>query len=417
MEVAADKRSSSYAARNLLNADEIKRGIKQRSQARKDEAAVQSWLLNHFYRHLAGNFEPARRIHDLDDAAQVLGSTGLPAWVAGYFSAAKAQEADACASAAPLVWIDPAQPQLLAQEARLVEFLVSRKGTALEGKLDRINCPQALALWEKEHAQMAARVDQGWRQSSADALQVTVTCAEHTWVEMRSDSPLLRAEMAFESYVMRHCLGQFANRRALTGGYGERYAEAVEQQAMRVFSLRDAQGQPHITVSLIVQGSGALTVEQVKGKQNRPPVERYFHDLLLFLNTLGTDQQTPDDCIAIGVVRTETGWLHIAEVSEPEAQTRLVSRYPQLFSRLDSPSPMVQWLVAARQCDLLLENEPDAPAVRYAIRHVYKKSPWPQPRLEDPLYRTEGVPWKDMSPAQAESICSWQANRQRGKAC
>ncbi|WP_210712248.1 hypothetical protein [Pseudomonas sp. MWU349] len=413
MEISADKRSPSYAPRNLLNADEQKRGITQRSQQRRDEQAVQGWLLNHFYRHLVGNFEPARRIRSLDDACTALGSDSVPAWVNGYFErAAKAQSEDPAKALAPLVWIDPQDPQLLHQEAQLVEFLTSRKGTALEGKLDRITCPQALALWEREHAQMAARVDQGWRQSSAQALTVTLTCAEHTWVELRPQSPLLRAEMAFESYVMRHCLGQFADRRALTGGYGERYAESVEQQSMRVFSLRDAQGQPHITVSLITQDDGALTVEQVKGKQNRPPVERYFHDLLRFLNTLGTDQQTPADCIAIGIVRTEAGWLRIEEVSDPQTQTRLVARYPQLFRRLEAPSAMVEWLVAARQSDLLLEVVPQAPTVKYATRHIFKKSPWLPRQAEDPQYRTEGVAWSDMPPSLAEEISTWQ-NRSR----
>lgn len=410
MEVSADKRSPSYAPRNLLNADELKRGITQRSQGRGDEDAVQGWLLNHFYRHLVGNFEPARRIQTLEDACAALGTDTPPAWVSGYFdSAAKAQPEDAAKAVATLVWVDPQEPLLLQQELQLVEFLTSRKGTALEGKLERITCPQALALWEKEHAQMAARVDQGWRQSSPDALNVTVSCAEHTWVELRPESPLLRAEMAFESYVMRHCLGQFANRRALTGGYGERYAEAVEQQGMRVFSLRDAQGQPHITVSLIIQDDGALTVEQVKGKQNRPPIERYFQDLMRLLNTLGTDLQTPADCIAIGIVRTDAGWLRIEEVNDAQAQTRLVARYPQLFYRLDAPSAMVEWLVAARQSDLLLEVAPQAPSVKYATRHIFKKSPRPQCHPDDPLYRTEGVPWTDMSAPQAEEIVAWQA--------
>ncbi|SEB60877.1 hypothetical protein SAMN05216178_1492 [Pseudomonas saponiphila] len=410
MEIGTDPRTSSYAPRNLLNADQLKAGIAQRSQGRGDEGPVQSWLLNHFYRHLVGNFEPARTIFSLEEAASALGSDTLPIWVAGHFkAAAKALNEENPNAVAPLVWIDPLEPQLLHQEAVLVEFLTSRKGTALEGKLDRITCPQALALWEKEHAQMAARVEQGWRQSSADALDLTLACADHNWVELRPQSPLLRAEMAFESYVMRHCLGQFANRRALTGGYGERYAEAVEQQSMRVFSLRDAQGQPHITVSLIIQDDGALTVEQVKGKQNRPPIERYFQDLLRFLNTLDTDLQTPADCIAIGIVRTEAGWLRIEEVSDAQTQTRLVARYPQLFCRLDAPSAMVEWLVAARQSDLLLEVAPQAPSVKYATRHIFKKSPWPQPHADAPSYRTEGVTWTDMSPLQAEEIAAWQA--------
>jgi len=399
---------SGYAPRNALNADELKRGITERSQVRGDEAPVRAWLLNHFYRHLVGNFEPARRLQSVEDASAALRSDALPPWVAAHFSAvAKASAQDA--PAAPLVWIDPVDPQLLQQEALLVEFLTSRKGTALEGKLDRINCPQALALREKEHAQIAARVEQGWRQSQAEALRTAVSTADHVLVELLPDSPLLRAEMAFESYVMRHCLGQFANRRALTGGYGQSYAEAVEQHRMRVFSLRDAQGQPHITISLIVQANGALTVEQVKGKQNRPPIERYLQDVLVCLNALGTDEQTPADCIAIGLVHTDTGWRRIEEVTDPAAQTRLVARYPQLFQRLDSPSAMVEWLVAARQSDLLLEVAPQAASVRYATRHIGKQSPCPQRLPDDPVFMTEGVPWTDMSPLQAADIMAWQA--------
>ncbi|MGC5701276.1 hypothetical protein J4P02_13850 [Pseudomonas sp. NFXW11] len=406
MEVTNEQRSSSYAPRNLLNADQLKAGIQQRSQQRGDEAPVQGWLLNHFYRHLVGNFEPARQIHSLEDAAVALASDALPAWVSGYFkAAAKSPDGD---TAAQLVWIDPQEPQLLQQEARLVEFLTSRKGTALEGKLERITCPQALALWEKEHAQMAVRVEQGWRQSSREALTTVLAGPGHNWVELRPESPLLRAEMAFESYVMRHCLGQFANRRELLGGYGERYAEAVEQHNMRVFSLRDAQGQPHITVSLIIQEDRTLTVEQVKGKQNRPPVERYFQDVLQLLNSLGTDSQTPADCIAIGLVRTESGWLRIEEVSDAQAQTRLVARYPQLYRRLEKPSAMVEWLVAARQAELLQELPPQAPTVGYATRHLYKKSPWPQRQADDPLYHTENMPWKDLSPHLAQAITTWQ---------
>lgn len=409
MEVSPDKRTSGYAPRNALNADELKRGILERSQARGDEGPVRQWLLNHFYRHLVGNFEPARSIQSLEDATTALGSDALPPWVAGHFNSLAKNPTQEAPAAAPLVWVDPQCPALLQQEALLVEFLTSRSGTALAGKLDRINCPQALALWEKEHAQMAARVEQGWRQSQPDALRVAVAATDHVLLELIHDSPHLRAEMAFESYVMRHCLGQFADRKGLSGGYGERYAESVEQQHMRVFSLRDAQGQPHITISLIVQADGSLTVEQVKGKQNRPPIERYFQDLLTCLNALDTDGQTPADCVAIGIVRTEAGWRRIEDVTDPAAQTQLVARYPQLFYRLDAPSAMVEWLVAARQSDLLQQVAPRAASVKYATRHIFNKSPWP-PRLpDDPLYTTEGVQWADMSPQQAEEISAWQA--------
>jgi hypothetical protein len=403
MEVTAPLRQSGYAPRNALNADQLKRGIAERSKARGDAPEVSKWLLNHFYRHLVGNFEPARRILTLEQAVEALGAEP-PSWVARHLSDTGKDSQQALA---PLVWLDSQQAPLLAQETLLVEFLTSRQGTALAGKLDRINCPQALALWKKEHAQMAARVEQGWRQSQPEALLTRVTTTEHVLQELRPESALLREEMAFESYVMRHCLGQFADRRALTGGYGERYAEAVEQGQMRVFSFRDGQGQPHITVSLIVHADGTLTVEQVKGKQNRPPVERYYQDLLQCLNALGTDQQTPDDCIAIGIVRTEAGWMRIEEVSDPTAQTRLVARYPQLYERLDAPSAMVEWLVAGRQPQQFLQVAPQAVSVKYAIRHIFSNRMERQPG--DPLYLTEGVPWPDMAAPQAEEIQAWQA--------
>jgi hypothetical protein len=403
MEVTPAQRQSGYAPRNALNADQLKRGIAERSKARGDAPEVSKWLLNHFYRHLVGNFEPARRILTLEQAVEALGAEP-PSWVAKHLSdAGKASQQ----AFAPLVWVDPQQSPLLAEETLLVEFLTSRQGTALAGKLDRINCPQALALWQKEHAQMAARVEQGWCQSQPEALLTRVTTAEHVLQELRPESDLLRAEMAFESYVMRHCLGQFADRRALIGGYGERYAEAVEEQRMRVFSLRDGQGQPHITISLIVQDDGTLTVEQVKGKQNRPPVERYYPDLLQCLNALDTDEQTPADCIAIGIVRTDAGWLRIEEVNDPTAQTRLVARYPQLYERLDAPSAMVEWLVAGRQPQQFLQVAPQAVSVRYATRHIFSKRIEHQPN--DPQYLTEGVPWPDMASRLVEEIQAWQA--------
>lgn len=400
MEVVPHPHHGGYAPRNALNADELKQGITERSQTRGDETSIRAWLQNHFYRHLVSNFEPAQRIHTQKDALTVLGCSPAPRWLSRHFN-----EQD---KTVPLVWVDPKAPPLLQQEALLVEFLASRSGTPLEGKLERINCPQALMLWEKEHAQMVTRTAQGWRASQPQALRSVVTCGEHTWVELLPKSPLLRAEMAYESYAMRHCLGQFADRKALTGGYGEHYAHAAENGHMRLFSLRDSQGQPHITLSMTVHANGELTIEQVKGKQNRAPIERYVEPLLRGLNALGTDQQSPPDCIAMGIVRTHAGWMRIEQVSDASDQTRLVVRYPHLFARLAAPSAMVEWLVAARQVDLLQHVEPQAASVRYAVRHVL--DPLNPPDLSDNRhFSTEGVPWVGLSSAHAAGIIDWQA--------
>lgn len=387
-----------YAPRNALNADALKAAIAARSRTRGDNDAVRAWLLNHFYRHLVANFEPARPIESIDDARDALGDKLVPAWVHARFGTPPKAADNA---PAPVVWVDPAAPELLALEARLVEFLESRTGTSLDGKLDRINCPQALALWEKEHARIAARIERGWRESQPDALVERLATPNGRFVEFRHDCPLLRAEMAFETYVMRHCLGQFADRQALTGGYGERYAEAIEAKRLRLVSFRDSQGQPHITISLIMRAGGKPEVEQVKGKQNRPPIARYVDDLLACLNTLDTNDETPPDCIAIGIVRTESGWRRIEDVTDATSQAKLIGRYPRLFVRLAAPTPAVEWLVAARQPELLRgPNAARTPGVRYAVRDAAPGS--------DAAFCTEGVRWPGLDAFEAQAL---QASR------
>lgn len=399
MTMAASKLG--YAPRNALNADALKAAIAARSRTRGDNDAVRAWLLNHFYRHLVANFEPARPIDSIDDARDALGDRPVPAWVHARLGTLHKASGNA---PAPVVWVDPAAPELLALETRLVEFLESRTGTSLDGKLDRINCPQALALWEKEHALMAARIERGWRESQPDALVERLGTPNGRFVEFRHDCPLLRAEMAFESYVMRHCLGQFADRQALTGGYGERYAEAIEAKRLRLISFRDTQGQPHITISLIARAGGKSEVEQVKGKQNRPPISRYVDDLLACLNALDTSDETPPDCIAIGIVRTESDWRRIEDVMDAASQAKLIGRYPRLFVRLAAPTPVVEWLVAARQPELLRgPNTARTPGVRYAVRDAAPGSEY--------AFCTEGVRWPGLDAFDAKAVQAWLTKR------
>lgn len=389
-----------YAPRNALNAGELKAGIAARSRTRGDGDDIRAWLLNHFYRHVVANFEPARAIASLDDARRTLAPAPVPAWVVARFGdAADARGGQPATELAPVVWVDPADPSLLALEARIVEFLESRVGTSLAGKLDRVNCPQALAVWEQEHARIAARVERGWRESRPEAVRSLLDLPGGQFIEFRHDSPLLRAEMAYESYAMRHCLGQFEDRRSLEGGYGERYAQAIEAQRMRLISFRDASGQPHVTISAIVHEDGALEIEQVKGKQNRPPVARYVKEVVACLNALGTNDAMPADCIAIGVVRTPAGWMHIDHVPDTAVQACLVARHPTLFSHLRAPTPAVEWFVAARAPHLLHARAPRAAAVRYAVRRADGAN-----HGESASFVTEGIEWPGFHEADVDPM-------------
>ncbi len=352
-----------YAARDVVNAPQLKASIAHRSQARGDAAEVRAWLLNHFYRHVVGNLKaspPALQcVESLDQARRLFAPAPLPGWV---------HERLGKSGAAPaLWWIDPSAEAIAQLEHRLVEFLGSRAGTPLEDKLMRINCPQALALWAAEHAAMEARSAAGWRESSPLACALRWQGQQGAFVELLPDRPELRAEMAYESQAMRHCLGQFADRRALTGGYGEHYAQACEQGKLRLFSYRTGAQQPHITMSAVVTADGRLAIDQIKGKQNRPPIARYRDDVRAFLNTLSTNEDTPADAAVMGIVRLSDRWVAVSEATDAVEQLRLAHRHPSLVRQLPSPSAAVQWLVAARD-PALLEAVPQAPSVARALQ-------------------------------------------------
>jgi hypothetical protein len=452
---AAGIAAPGYGARNAINSGAIRAGIVERSEARRDPEEVRTWLLNHFFRYLVGNFEPVRMIGSLAEAAEALGPEPVPEWLRRRFSASGDEtagggegegtgedghgtrpggvagapvRAGAAPAQVPVVWIDPASPELRALEGRLVEFLGSRAGTRLEGKLQRITCPQALALREREHTAMQEKIARGWRQSQPEATRTLLETENGRFVELLAGTSSLRAEMAFESYVMRHCLGQFQNRKTLTGGYGEHYSKSVEAGDMRVFSFRDPNGQPHITISAFVRKKGLLEIEQVKGKQNRPPIDRYLGDVVACLNRLHTTETTPLDCIGIGVVRTAKGWCRLEDMEDAREQTAVVAHHPQLFPRLPEPTAMAEWLVVARRPEVFESTPPRSPALRYAMaRGAVAGAPaggaapadTPAPgsagsaatgnaaATNPPVFATEGVLWPGCDAALARDASTW----------
>jgi len=152
---------SAYNPRDVINAPEIKAGIAARSLERGDPPEIAAWLGNHFYRHVIGNFSaPAPAVARIKHWREIASRypQDVPEWARKTIERMQRQPADANTKA---WWIAPASEPLLALEARLVEFLHSRTGTALEGKLQRINCPQALARWALEHLAFAQKRERG----------------------------------------------------------------------------------------------------------------------------------------------------------------------------------------------------------------------------------------------------------------
>ncbi|MFG0594025.1 hypothetical protein ACF8OH_05885 [Delftia sp. WSY_9] len=367
MNPGAATAASAYRPRDVVNAPDIKQRIRERSAARGDSQEIAAWLANHFYRHVIGNLDadpPA--VQPISTQAELLRlhrRTEPAAWALERLRAHAArqpplQDSPAAGASAPLWWVEPDSAPLLALESRLLEFLSTRRGTALEGKLQRINCPQALARWTLEHLAFARKSESGWAEHRPGAVRPLLRGQLGVFVEFDAQSPDLRAEMAYESQMMRHCLGQFSARGALRGGYGEHYAEACEQGRLRLFSYRTGTAQPRITVSAQVLDGGRLRIDQIKGKQNRPPIARYLADVLALLNHLDADGEAPADALAMGIVRRpahllasgHTGaWCAASELHTEAEQLWLLQAHPALLEQLDIRSPLMQWLVAARR--------------------------------------------------------------------
>ena len=377
--------TSAYQARDVVNAPAVKERIQARSAERGDPPEITAWLANHFVRHVIGNLPAqAPAVQHMADAAALqalLGRKPAPAW------ALERLAKQAAGFALPdLWWVEPDAPAVLQLETRLVEFLSTRKGTSLEGKLQRVNAPQALARWTLEHLAFEKKQNSGWVEHSKSAVRGLLPGQHGIFFEFDQESPQLRQEMAYESQMMGHCVGQFADRKRFSGGYGEHYAEACEKGRMRLFSYRTGAAQPRITVNAHVQADGTLQIDQIKGKQNRPPIARYVPDVVALLNHLPLNAVVPDDAIAMGIVRRPDhllqaqpalpAWCAVQELrSEPE-QLWLMQQHPDLLPQLDLQSPLLQWMVAARKDQLnseVLERMPKTATLQQALQLARKK--------------------------------------------
>ncbi|MBM2716382.1 hypothetical protein JQK88_35685, partial [Mesorhizobium caraganae] len=123
--------------------------------------------------------------------------------------------------AAAMLYIDPEHRLLRERESRLVEFFNARLHSRLAGKFQRVAFDAAETAWQRDHPRMQRRSARGWWPSQPHALSDVVTTPNGRFVERRGSGGTLRAELAYESFHMQHCLGQFEDRERLQGGYGE----------------------------------------------------------------------------------------------------------------------------------------------------------------------------------------------------
>ncbi|MDN7425369.1 hypothetical protein [Burkholderia sp. AU45388] len=391
--------ASAYRPRDVVNAPDIKTAIARRSAERGDPAEIRAWLGNHFFRWVVGAFEQARPLASLSDYRALAGvDRPAPEWLVRRFrgqSASAPSEASPASGPTPaaekasLYFIDPEHMLLIDRERVLVEFLRSRAGTRLAQKLQRITCAMALDMWEREHQRMQARRDKGWVPSSGLALREVLRTPNGIVFEFVGDHAALREELAYESYYMQHCLGQFADRRRLRGGYGEQYAQAARDGRLRLFTLRGAGNQPHVTISLQASGDG-LRIDQIKGKQNRHPVRRYADDVRQFLRALAPRGERHPDCEGMGLVfepdapGAATGaWTFVTDVRSSDHLLSVMSENFHLIEHFEQPPAVLQWLLLRNAPYALGQLRQIDPAVAAAARHALPADALPAAHLPD----------------------------------
>ena len=127
-----------------------------------------------------------------------------------------------------------------------------------KGRINRISWAQALETATRWHEEMQAR-DSEIEELPEHKEKFLDVGDGAAWWKLTGESCLSR-----EGEVMGHCVAD--------------YVEDVESGYATIFSLRDAKNEPHVTVEAGFGENEAAdwVIKQVKGKENKAPVEKYW---------------------------------------------------------------------------------------------------------------------------------------------
>ena len=94
-------------------------------------------------------------------------------------------------------------------------------------------------------------------------------------------------DLEIEGELMGHCVGS--------------YCDYVEAGHINIYSLRDARNKPHATVEVRPGANPRNSVEQIKGKGNNAPVEKYRGMIKQWLDTTNFNYQNSEDYLKVNI--------------------------------------------------------------------------------------------------------------------
>lgn len=123
------------------------------------------------------------------------------------------------------------------------------------------------------------------------------------WVKITTAAALDR-----EGEMMNHCVGSYADR--------------VKEHHVVIYSLRDMNNRPHVTIEL-QNNNKAPIINQVKGKGNRPPIGKYASFIKSFLNAIGAKSNfnAEHDLSGVGLFTHNGKYGDLLEIGSEEIET------------------------------------------------------------------------------------------------
>lgn len=320
-------------SRNIANSAHVKIAIERRAHERNDTSSVARWLKKQFTRYVLRVFSEVKVITSVSEY-EVLAMESAPAWLSIRFG-----EPDVI-----ICWMDPQEPTLLDLERKVLEWLYSRLGTRDEAKFPRITPEQVLNKWQADHLVMSRAMKRGWLPTSGSGRIKIAEINDFVIWEFDPTHPEFRQELANESAMMQHCIGQFSDREKMEGGYGMYYVDKAINRTMRLFSIRNLAGTAHVTASVNVSDDCLLTLEQLKGKQNQPPASKYITASVELLRVLNIKHYQHFDTESAGIYERGGDTVTFDKLPLDE-QRQIITRYPALFAQMKSYDPQSWWIV------------------------------------------------------------------------
>ncbi|VAW82400.1 hypothetical protein MNBD_GAMMA12-2560 [hydrothermal vent metagenome] len=318
--------------RNLVNITQIKIMLSQYSEAKKLALEIRHWLQKRFLRWIINYFDHTQIVNNTEQYTSLVHEQ-VPTWFLKKQAGCR------------FIYINPQHPELQQILEKLSEWLSSNH-PRLAHKFHQMTVPHILAKWQQDHTRIK-RQKIKHIETSGDNLIVRFSHKNYSIVEMKANHNELAMEMARESSLMQHCLGEFDDITLAIGGYGEYYYKRIRQKNLRLFSLRDAYNKPHATIALYLSDK-QLWVDQIKGKQNAPPINRYVLVIQKFLTLFKVHYDFHTDCLGMGLICKNGESLHVSEIDDENTQQLILAKDPSLIEKIPNPSLSMYWLLSLR---------------------------------------------------------------------